>query len=72
MVVTMTVLAVVGFPIALLVVGAIREHRRNYAQGKPTLLEIHVVTGFKIAEGKGERRYNKAKRRYDVLKNLEK
>ena len=60
MTVTLTVLAVVGFPIALLVAGAIREFYKNRAQDKPTVLDIHVVMGYKYARNRADRKYKQA------------
>ncbi len=72
MTVTLTVLAVVGFPIALLVAGAIREFYKNRAQDKPTVLDIHVVMGYKYARNRADRKYKQAVCKYNMLKNLEK
>lgn len=72
MVVTTAVIAVVGFPIVLLVVGAVFEFRKNRANARPTFLELPLVMSYKYAINKGNNKYKKAKQRYDILKNLEK
>lgn len=70
--VTIAVMAVVGFPIILLMIGAIWEFRKNRAASQATVLDTFVVIGFMQARHKGQHKYKKAKVKYDVLKNLEK